>query len=150
MHKIQEIQFFKTSITVEIVKIDAKLTKIELDINDLKKNNKHSSEWHKYTIARLQLISNKCDRIEIKHQVQDDEMEDLSTTNINDQLKIPKNQVLTVVDNTNQFTMHLARSDSERQKLKDEMLSHVEQINKSYEPNQHMPRHYTPLTEEKL
>ncbi|MBW0525627.1 hypothetical protein O181_065342 [Austropuccinia psidii MF-1] len=41
---IQEIQFVKTTISVEIGKIDAKLAKIPLDINDLKKNNKHSAE----------------------------------------------------------------------------------------------------------
>ncbi|MBW0529994.1 hypothetical protein O181_069709 [Austropuccinia psidii MF-1] len=76
-------------------------------------------------------------------------MEDLSTKNINDQLKILKNHVLTVVDNTNQFAINLERSDSERQKLKDEILAHVEKIHKNYEPNTHIPRHSTPLTEDK-
>ncbi|MBW0582167.1 hypothetical protein O181_121882 [Austropuccinia psidii MF-1] len=76
-------------------------------------------------------------------------MEDLSATNINDQLTTLKNHVLTVVDNTNQCSINLARSESERQKLKDEILAHVEQSNKSYEPNPHMPRHSTPLTKEK-
>ncbi|MBW0535421.1 hypothetical protein O181_075136 [Austropuccinia psidii MF-1] len=127
---IQEIQFVKTSINVELGKTDEKLAKIALDINDLKKNNKHSSELHKSTIAKLELISNTCDRIESKYQVQDDEMEDLSAKNINDQLKILKNHFLTVFNNTNQFAIHLSRSDSERQKLKDEILAHVEQIHK--------------------
>ncbi|MBW0524405.1 hypothetical protein O181_064120 [Austropuccinia psidii MF-1] len=77
-------------------------------------------------------------------------MEDHSTKNINDQLKILKNHVLTVGDNTNQFAIHLARSDSDRQKLKDEILAHVEQIHKSYEPNPHMPRHSKPFTEDKI
>ncbi|MBW0503672.1 hypothetical protein O181_043387 [Austropuccinia psidii MF-1] len=77
-------------------------------------------------------------------------MEDLSTTNINDQLNLLKKHVLTVVDNSNQFAIHLASSDSERQKLKDEILAHVEQIHKSYETNSHIPRHSTPFTEEKL
>ncbi|MBW0485468.1 hypothetical protein O181_025183 [Austropuccinia psidii MF-1] len=77
-------------------------------------------------------------------------MEDLSTTNSNDQLKILKNHVLTVVDNTNHFAIHLARSDSERQKWKEELIANVEQINKNYEANPHIPRHSTPLTEEKL
>ncbi|MBW0535844.1 hypothetical protein O181_075559 [Austropuccinia psidii MF-1] len=116
----------------------------------MKKNNKNYAEFHKSTIAKLDLISNTCDRIESNSQVQDDEMEYLSTTNINEQLNILKNHLSTVVDNTNQFAIHLARSDSERQKLKDEILAHVEQINESYEPNPHMPRHSTPLTEEKL
>ncbi|MBW0513645.1 hypothetical protein O181_053360 [Austropuccinia psidii MF-1] len=77
-------------------------------------------------------------------------MEDHSTTNINDQLKILKEHALTVVDKTNQFSIHLVRSDSERQKLKDEILAHVEQIDKSYQPSTHIPRNYTPFTEEKL
>ncbi|MBW0565336.1 hypothetical protein O181_105051 [Austropuccinia psidii MF-1] len=145
----QEIQFFKSRINVEIGKIDAKLTKIKLDINYLKKNNRNSAELHNYTIAKLELISNTCERIGRNYQVQDYEMEDLSTTNINYQLKIMKYQVLTVFNITNQFAIHLARSDSERQKLKDEILAHVEQIHKSYEPNQHIPRHFTPFTEEK-
>ncbi|MBW0484994.1 hypothetical protein O181_024709 [Austropuccinia psidii MF-1] len=76
-------------------------------------------------------------------------MEDLSTTKINEQIKVLKNHVSTVVYNTNQFDIHLERSDSERQNLKDEILAHVEQIHKGYEPNPHMPRHSTPFTEEK-
>ncbi|MBW0567314.1 hypothetical protein O181_107029 [Austropuccinia psidii MF-1] len=91
---------------------------------------------------------NKCDRIESKCQVQSDEMEDLSIFNINDQLKILKDHILEISDNTKQFATHLAKSDSERQKLKDEIIANVEQINKNYEP--HMPRHSTPLTQEKL
>ncbi|MBW0467897.1 hypothetical protein O181_007612 [Austropuccinia psidii MF-1] len=60
---IQEIHFVKTSINVEIGKIDAKLTKIALDINDLKKNDKHSAKMHKSVIAKLELLTNTCDRI---------------------------------------------------------------------------------------
>ncbi|MBW0543653.1 hypothetical protein O181_083368 [Austropuccinia psidii MF-1] len=149
MQIIQDIHFVKTSINLELGKIDAKLTEITLDINGMKKNNKHSAELNKSKIAKLELISNKCDRIESKYQVQYNEMEDHSTKNINDQLRILKNHVLTVVDNTNQFAINLARSDSERQTLKDEILAHVERINNSYEPNPHMPRHSTPLTKEK-
>ncbi|MBW0495356.1 hypothetical protein O181_035071 [Austropuccinia psidii MF-1] len=103
----QEIHFVRASINVELGKIDENLTKIKLDINAMKKNNKHSVELHKSAIAKLESISNTCDRIESKYQVQDDEMEDLSTTNINDQFKILKNHVLTVVANTNQFSIHL-------------------------------------------
>ncbi|MBW0555434.1 hypothetical protein O181_095149 [Austropuccinia psidii MF-1] len=87
-------------------------------------------------------------RIESKCQVQNDEMEDLSILNINDQLKILKYHILEISDNTNQFSTNLAKSDSERQKLKDEIIANVEQIHKNYEP--HIPRHSTPLTEEKL
>ncbi|MBW0555023.1 hypothetical protein O181_094738 [Austropuccinia psidii MF-1] len=77
-------------------------------------------------------------------------MEDLSTTNIDDQINILKDHSVTVVNNANQFAIHLARSDGERQKLKDEILAHVEQIHESYEPNPHIPRYSTPLNEEKL
>ncbi|MBW0564972.1 hypothetical protein O181_104687 [Austropuccinia psidii MF-1] len=74
-------------------------------------------------------------------------MEDLSILNINDQLRILKANVLEMTKNTNQFATHLAKSDSERQKLKDEIIANVEQIHKNYEP--HMPRHSAPFTEEK-
>ncbi|MBW0518313.1 hypothetical protein O181_058028 [Austropuccinia psidii MF-1] len=75
-------------------------------------------------------------------------MEDLSIFNINDRLKILKDHILEICGNTNQFATHLEKSDSERQKLKDEIIENVEKINTNYEP--HMPRHSTPLTEEKL
>ncbi|MBW0562134.1 hypothetical protein O181_101849 [Austropuccinia psidii MF-1] len=52
-----------------------------------------------------------------------------------------------MINNTNQFATHLARSDSERQKLKNEIIANVKQIHKNYEP--HMPRHSTPFTKEK-
>ncbi|MBW0561851.1 hypothetical protein O181_101566 [Austropuccinia psidii MF-1] len=74
-------------------------------------------------------------------------MEDLATLNINDQLKILKDHVLEIAKNTNQFATNLAKSDSERQKLKNEIIANVEKIHKKYEP--HMPRHSTPFTEEK-
>ncbi|MBW0494409.1 hypothetical protein O181_034124 [Austropuccinia psidii MF-1] len=144
------IKFVKTSINLEIVKIEADLTEITFYINDLKKNNRHSVECHSSTMVRIDLISTTCDRVESKYQVQDDEIGALFTKAIDDQLKILKNHVLTVVNNTNQSAIHLARSDSERKKLKDEILAHVENIHKNYETNPHIPRHYKPLTEEKL
>ncbi|MBW0535548.1 hypothetical protein O181_075263 [Austropuccinia psidii MF-1] len=104
---------------------------------------------HKSIIFKLELLTNTCDRIESKYHVQDDEMEDLSTRNINDQLRVLKYYVLEVAENTSQFATHLARSDSERKKLKEEILAQVEQIHTNYESNPHMPRHSTPLTEEK-
>ncbi|MBW0573776.1 hypothetical protein O181_113491 [Austropuccinia psidii MF-1] len=73
-------------------------------------------------------------------------MEDLSILNINDQLDILKYHVLEIAENTNQFATHLAKIDNERQKLKNEIIANVEKIHKNYEP--HIPRHYTPLTEE--
>ncbi|MBW0572707.1 hypothetical protein O181_112422 [Austropuccinia psidii MF-1] len=75
-------------------------------------------------------------------------MEDLSILNINDQLRILKDHVFEIINNTNQFVTHLAKSESERQKLKNEIIANVEQTHKNYEP--HMPRHSIPLTEEKL
>ncbi|MBW0541997.1 hypothetical protein O181_081712 [Austropuccinia psidii MF-1] len=74
-------------------------------------------------------------------------MEDLYILNINDQLRILKDHVLEIAKHTNQFTTHLAKSYSERQKLKHEIIANVEQIHKNYKP--HMPRHSKPLTEEK-
>ncbi|MBW0580393.1 hypothetical protein O181_120108 [Austropuccinia psidii MF-1] len=66
---------------------------------------------------------------------------------MNDQLKILQDHVLKIVENTNQFATHLAESDSERQKLKNEIIANVEQIYKNYES--HIPIHSIPLTEEK-
>ncbi|MBW0561488.1 hypothetical protein O181_101203 [Austropuccinia psidii MF-1] len=74
-------------------------------------------------------------------------MEDLSISKINDQLIILKAHVLEIIKNTNKFDKHLAKSDSERQKLKKEIIENVEQIHENYEP--HMTRPSTPLTEEK-
>ncbi|MBW0515934.1 hypothetical protein O181_055649 [Austropuccinia psidii MF-1] len=75
-------------------------------------------------------------------------MEDLSILNINDKLRIIQDDVLEIINNTNQFATHMEKSDSERQKLKNEIISNVEQINKNYE--QHIPRHSTPFNEERL
>ncbi|MBW0578572.1 hypothetical protein O181_118287 [Austropuccinia psidii MF-1] len=74
-------------------------------------------------------------------------MEDLSIFKMNDQLEILKDHFLEIVENNNQFATHLAKSDSERQKLKNKITENVKQIHKSYVP--HIPRHSTPLTEEK-
>ncbi|MBW0520947.1 hypothetical protein O181_060662 [Austropuccinia psidii MF-1] len=77
-------------------------------------------------------------------------MEDFSTIDIKDKLRALRDYVVAVAENTSQFATHLARSDSERKKLKEEILTQVEQIHKNYESDPHMPRHSTPLTEEKL
>ncbi|MBW0537959.1 hypothetical protein O181_077674, partial [Austropuccinia psidii MF-1] len=144
---IDQIHFVQSDIDVKIGKLDAKLTKIKLDINDLKKNDKQSAEMHKSVITTLKLLTNTCDRIESKYQVQNDEMEDLYILNINDQLKVLKDHVLEIAKNTKQFATHLAKSESERKKSKNEIIANVEQIHKNYEP--HMPRNSKPLTEEK-
>ncbi|MBW0522693.1 hypothetical protein O181_062408 [Austropuccinia psidii MF-1] len=146
---MDKIHFIKSNIVVQIGKFDSKVTKITSDINALKKNNRASSELNKSTINRLDLISNSCDTIESRYQVQIYEIEDLSISKINDQLKVLKNHVLQIIDNTTLFSTHLARSDSERQKLKDEILAHVEQLHKNHEPNSYILRHSTPLAEEK-
>ncbi|MBW0529022.1 hypothetical protein O181_068737 [Austropuccinia psidii MF-1] len=74
-------------------------------------------------------------------------MEDLSILKINDQLRMLKDHVLEVTKNTNQCATHLAQSDRERQKVKNEMISNLKPINKNYETN--MPRHSTSLIEGK-
>ncbi|MBW0569188.1 hypothetical protein O181_108903 [Austropuccinia psidii MF-1] len=117
-------------------------------MSELKRNDKKYTEWYHLTNVKLDSITNTCDRIESKFQVQNDEMKDLSIGNINHQLRILKYHVLEITQNTNQFATHLAKSDSERQKLKNEIIANLSQINKNYEP--HMPRHFTPLTEEEL
>ncbi|MBW0581164.1 hypothetical protein O181_120879 [Austropuccinia psidii MF-1] len=141
----QQLNHVKCSIDVETGKLDAKLTKITLDISELKRNDKKYTEWYQLTNVRVDSIINTCDRIESTCQVQNDEMEDLSIFKIIDQLKTMKDHVLKIVENTNQFATHLAKSDSERQKLKNEIIANVEQIHKNYDPN--IPRHSTPLTE---
>ncbi|MBW0537665.1 hypothetical protein O181_077380 [Austropuccinia psidii MF-1] len=119
-----------------------------LDINDLKNNDKQSHETHKSVITTLELLTNTCDAIESKYEVQNAEMEDLYISNINDQLQILKYHVFEIAKNTNQFATHLERSRSETQKLNNEIIANLERINKNYEP--HMPRHSKPMTEEKL
>ncbi|MBW0577228.1 hypothetical protein O181_116943 [Austropuccinia psidii MF-1] len=115
-------------------------------MSEFKRNDKRYTEWYQLTNVRLDSIPNKCERIESKFEVQNYEMEDLSILNINDQFRILKDHVLEIIKNTNQFATHLEKSDSERQKLKNEIISNVDQIHNNYEP--HMPRHSTPLTEE--
>ncbi|MBW0546869.1 hypothetical protein O181_086584 [Austropuccinia psidii MF-1] len=147
MQIIQEIQFVKSSIDVELSKFDAKLNKVTSDISEFKRNEKNYTEWYKLTHVKLNSITNTCGRIESKLQAQKYEMEDLSTLNINDQLATLKDHVLEIINNTNQFATHLAKSDSGRQKLKNEIIANVEQIHNNYEP--HIPRHSTPFTDKK-
>ncbi|MBW0573408.1 hypothetical protein O181_113123 [Austropuccinia psidii MF-1] len=127
---IDEIQFIKTGIDVELGKFDAKLNKIKSDITELKRNEKNYTEWYKLTNVRLDSITNTCERIKSKFQSQNDEMKDISILNINYQLRILKDHVLEIISNTNQLATHLAKSDSKRQKLKNEIIANVEQIQK--------------------
>ncbi|MBW0540153.1 hypothetical protein O181_079868 [Austropuccinia psidii MF-1] len=106
------------------------------------------TEWYKLTNVRHDSTTNTFDRIESKIQAQNDEMEDLSILNINDQVRILKDHVLEIINNTNQFATHLKKSESERQTLRNEIIANLEQIHKNYEP--HMPRNSTPFTEEKI
>ncbi|MBW0567902.1 hypothetical protein O181_107617 [Austropuccinia psidii MF-1] len=142
-----QINHVQTSINVEIGKLHAKQTKITLDMSDLKRHDRKYTEWYKLTNAIFDSIINACSKIESTCHVQNDEMEYPSIFKINDQLKILQDHVLKIVENTNQFPTHLAKSDSERQRLKNEIIANLEQIHKNYVP--HMPRHFTPLTEEK-
>ncbi|MBW0578362.1 hypothetical protein O181_118077 [Austropuccinia psidii MF-1] len=142
---IKPINPVKSSIDVELGKYDVEINAITSDISEFKRNDKKHTEWYQLTNVRLDSIINTCDGIESKFEFQNDEMEDLSIFNINDQLKIIKDHILEISENNNQFATHLAQSDSERQKLKDEIIANVEKIHKNYEP--HMPRHSTPLIE---
>ncbi|MBW0523026.1 hypothetical protein O181_062741 [Austropuccinia psidii MF-1] len=142
---IDQIHFVQSNIDVALGKFDVKINKLTSDISELKRNDKRYTEWYQLANARIDSIVNTCNRIESTCQVQNDEMEDLSIFKMNDQLKILKDHVLEIVENTNQFATHLAKSDSERQKLKNEIIANVEQIHKNYVP--HMPRHSKPLTE---
>ncbi|MBW0568366.1 hypothetical protein O181_108081 [Austropuccinia psidii MF-1] len=143
-----QIGHIQTSMNVEIGELDSKLCKIILDVNELKRNNRKFTEWYQLTNEKIDSIINTCNRIENTFQVQNDEMEDLSIFKMNDQLKTLQDHVFKIVESTNQFTTHLAKSDSERQTLKNEIIANVEQIHKNYEPN--MPRHSQTLTEEKI
>ncbi|MBW0589026.1 hypothetical protein O181_128741 [Austropuccinia psidii MF-1] len=116
MQIIDAIHFVKSSIDVEPGKFDAKLNKIILDMSELKINDQQYTEWYQLKNVRLDSITNTCERIESKCQVQNDEMEDLSILNINDQLRILRDHVLEITKNTNQFATHLAKSDSEMKK----------------------------------
>ncbi|MBW0540056.1 hypothetical protein O181_079771 [Austropuccinia psidii MF-1] len=142
-----QIDHVQRDINVEIYKLHSKLTKITLDINDLKKHDKKYTEWYEFTNAKFDSIINSCSRIESTCQIQNDEMEDFSISRMNYQFKTLQDHVLKIVENTNQFATNLPKGDSERQKLKNGIIPNVEQIHKNYEP--HMPRHSTPLTEEK-
>ncbi|MBW0512456.1 hypothetical protein O181_052171 [Austropuccinia psidii MF-1] len=128
MQMIDEIKMFKSSIDVELGKFYAKVNKITSDISELKINDKNYTEWYKMTNVRLYSITNTCDRIESKYQAKNDEMEDLSILNINYQLRILKDYVLEIINTTNQFATHLVKSDSERQKFKNEIIENVEKI----------------------
>ncbi|MBW0490801.1 hypothetical protein O181_030516 [Austropuccinia psidii MF-1] len=109
MQMIDEIPFGRSSIDAEIGKFDDKLNKMESDINELKTNDRISADWHKLTTTRADLISNSCDIIGSRCQVQNEEMEDISISNINDQLKFLKNHALEIVDNTNIFCHTLSK-----------------------------------------
>ncbi|MBW0461554.1 hypothetical protein O181_001269 [Austropuccinia psidii MF-1] len=80
---VNEIKTFKSIIDVKLGNFDAKLNKLTSDINDLKNNDRTSAECYKLTTTKVESITNKCDRIESKSQVQDDEIEDLSISHIN-------------------------------------------------------------------
>ncbi|MBW0515452.1 hypothetical protein O181_055167 [Austropuccinia psidii MF-1] len=77
-------------------------------------------------------------------------MEEISITNLHEKVTFLRDQILEIVGNTNQLATHLERSDSERQKLKDEIIAHVEKMTKTYEQSPHILRNSTPLTAERL
>ncbi|MBW0522491.1 hypothetical protein O181_062206 [Austropuccinia psidii MF-1] len=147
---IDEMKFIKYVIDIKIGNLDAKLKKLTSDINNLKNNDRSFAEWHKVKNAKLKSISNTCDRIERKCKVQNDEVKDLSIKKINDKIELYRTHVEEIVHQINPYATHLERSDSERQKLKNEIISYVEQIHNKHEQNSHMPRNSKPFTEEKI
>ncbi|MBW0462670.1 hypothetical protein O181_002385 [Austropuccinia psidii MF-1] len=149
MQPIDEIRNIDDTIDVKLGKFEREFKKLTSNFNDLKNNYRTFSELCKVKNARLESIFNTCDRIENKCQAKIDELKDLFINHIDDQLTILKNHVLEIFYNTNPLAKHLERRDSERKKLKNQTIAHVEKIHKNYEPNSHMLRHSTPLTEEK-
>ncbi|MBW0538407.1 hypothetical protein O181_078122 [Austropuccinia psidii MF-1] len=146
---MDEIRHIESLIVVKPEKFDKELKKLTANINELRNNDRAFTEWCSVTDARLELILNTCDRIENKCQEKDDEMDTFSINSINLQLMNLKESVLYIVKNANDFEAHIQRSNNERQKLKDEIIAQVTQINKNYELNLHIPRSSTPLTDEK-
>ncbi|MBW0546345.1 hypothetical protein O181_086060 [Austropuccinia psidii MF-1] len=131
------MKHIKSSIYVKLGKFDKELKKLTSNINYLRNNDRTFTEWCKVTNSRLESISNPCDRIERKNQVHNDELE----------THIDENSFLEIVDNTSIFATHLEISESERKKLKNEIIAHVETSHKNYELNSHIPRDSTPFTE---
>ncbi|MBW0486404.1 hypothetical protein O181_026119 [Austropuccinia psidii MF-1] len=143
---IHPVRYIRSIIDSKVNNFDKEVKELSSKIKDLRKNDQTFTEWCKVKNSRLESISKKCDRIGSKFQVKSDELENILINQINDQLTAVKYNVLEIVDNTNPFATHLERHDSERNKLKNEVIEHVEQINNKNEPNSHMHRNSTPLT----
>ncbi|MBW0471923.1 hypothetical protein O181_011638 [Austropuccinia psidii MF-1] len=126
------IRYNQFIMNVKFNKIDPELKKFTSNIKDLKNYDGTLTQWFKVTISILESISNTCDRIGKKSQLKNDNMEDLFMTHINDQLTILQNDVLEIAYPTNCFATHLARNDSEIQKLKNGIIAHVDKIHKKY------------------
>ncbi|MBW0463289.1 hypothetical protein O181_003004 [Austropuccinia psidii MF-1] len=126
------IRYSQFIMDVKFNKIDPELKKFTANIKDLKSHDGTFTQWFKVTNYRLESISSTYDRIGKKSQLKNDNMEDLSMTHINDELTTLKNHVLEIAYTTNSFATHLARSDSERQKLKNVIIAHVDKIHKNY------------------
>ncbi|MBW0474710.1 hypothetical protein O181_014425 [Austropuccinia psidii MF-1] len=127
MRIMDEIKRIKSSIDVKLCKFDKELKKLTSYINELRNNDRTFTEWCKVKNGRLESISNTCDRIQRKNQLHNDELE----THIYEKLTLLKTHVVEMVDNTNLFSTLLAKNDTERQELKNEIISHVEKIHKN-------------------
>ncbi|MBW0521255.1 hypothetical protein O181_060970 [Austropuccinia psidii MF-1] len=141
-----KIIHIESIIDFQLGKFDKKSKELTSNIIYLRNNDRTFTEWCRVADMRLESISNTCDRIERKCQVKNDKLEN----HIDEKLIILNEHLLEIVDNTKRFATHLARSDSESQKLKNEINAHVDQIHKNYEPNLHIPRHSTPFNKENL
>ncbi|MBW0462706.1 hypothetical protein O181_002421 [Austropuccinia psidii MF-1] len=132
----------KSSVDSELGTFDKELKKLTSNINDLRNNDRTFTEWCKVTNSRIESISITFDRFEREIRVINVQLE----THVDEQLTVFEIHVVKIVYNKILFATHLARSDSERKKLKNESISHAEKIHKN---SSHMPRHSTLLTEEK-
>ncbi|MBW0501052.1 hypothetical protein O181_040767 [Austropuccinia psidii MF-1] len=72
MQIIDEIHFVKSSIDLDLGKFDANLNKKILEMSELKRNDKKYTEWYQLTNVKLDSITNTCNIIESKCQVQND------------------------------------------------------------------------------
>ncbi|MBW0554651.1 hypothetical protein O181_094366 [Austropuccinia psidii MF-1] len=146
---MDEMRYIQPIIDVKLNNFDKQLMKLTSNVNDLRNDERIITEWQRVTNARLESVSNKCERVESIYEVKNDELDNLSIKNINDQLTKLEQNVLAIALKRSRFATCLERSDNGRQKLKEEMMAQVNQIHKNYGPDSHMPRHSRPLAEGK-
>ncbi|MBW0494613.1 hypothetical protein O181_034328 [Austropuccinia psidii MF-1] len=96
----------KSIIDVKFNNFDKELKKLTSNINQLRNNDRTSTEWCKVINERLESIPNTCDGIENKCEVQNVHLDSISTNNINDHITILKDHVLDIAHRKNLFDTH--------------------------------------------